>query len=241
MKHTLTDFLRHAAVPVGNTLYIWGGGWNEADTGAGPDACRLDASARWQKFYRLHATADYDFNQFRYAIKDGLDCSGFIGWAIYGALEETDGKPGYVVSSTDMASSLEKRGLGVCLPDNREVFALPGDIVSMRGHVYLSLGICADGSQLLLHSSPPAPAFCGTELSGYSMASRTAESIMATLYPAHTAIFPHRACNHRQYTEGTTVFRFHSTCLPDTDRLRSRSPAELISFLFPTFPLQNHI
>ena len=31
---TVQNFLATSLEPVGNTLYIWGGGWNEEDTGA---------------------------------------------------------------------------------------------------------------------------------------------------------------------------------------------------------------
>lgn len=39
--HTTTDFLKNALKPVGQTLYIYGGGWNEAQTGSGTEALTL--------------------------------------------------------------------------------------------------------------------------------------------------------------------------------------------------------
>ncbi len=30
---TLADFIRTGLIPCGQVLYVWGGGWNEEDTG----------------------------------------------------------------------------------------------------------------------------------------------------------------------------------------------------------------
>lgn len=49
--HTTTDFLRNALKPVGQTLYIYGGGWNEAQTGSGTESLTLDLSKEWKSFY----------------------------------------------------------------------------------------------------------------------------------------------------------------------------------------------
>lgn len=44
-QKTLQNFLTIAIQPVGQTMYVWGGGWNEEDTGAGkmPNASGLFA------------------------------------------------------------------------------------------------------------------------------------------------------------------------------------------------------
>ena len=47
---SLLDFLQTAVQPVGSTMYIWGGGWNEEDTGAGVEAVTLGVSSRWAEF-----------------------------------------------------------------------------------------------------------------------------------------------------------------------------------------------
>ena len=38
---TLRNLLKTAMAPVGSTMYIWGGGWNKADNGAGADGLRI--------------------------------------------------------------------------------------------------------------------------------------------------------------------------------------------------------
>lgn len=49
--HTTTTFLKNALKPVGQTLYIYGGGWNEAQTGSGTEALTLGLSKEWKSFY----------------------------------------------------------------------------------------------------------------------------------------------------------------------------------------------
>ena len=38
---TLENLLKTALLPIGNTMYIYGGGWNEEDTGAGIEAMTI--------------------------------------------------------------------------------------------------------------------------------------------------------------------------------------------------------
>ena len=74
--------LRTSLLPVGQTMYIWGGGWNQDDAGAGIEAVTLGVSKRWAE-YAAWQTEQYDFDQTRYQSHDGLDCSGYIGWLLY--------------------------------------------------------------------------------------------------------------------------------------------------------------
>lgn len=38
---TLKHFLKTSIKPVGQTMYVWGGGWNKADTAAGKEARQM--------------------------------------------------------------------------------------------------------------------------------------------------------------------------------------------------------
>ena len=49
--HTTTEFLKNVLKPVGQTLYIYGGGWNEAQTGSGTETLTLGLSKEWKSFY----------------------------------------------------------------------------------------------------------------------------------------------------------------------------------------------
>ena len=54
-KRTLKNFLKTALMPVGKTMYVWGGGWNKEDTGAGIEAVSIGLSPNWEKFTRKQA------------------------------------------------------------------------------------------------------------------------------------------------------------------------------------------
>ena len=173
---TVRNLLQTAMEPVGTTLYMFGGGWNwqdgkyangaDADAVAGWQARSIGVQPDWIRFYREHdqsytyrtenAPSTYyphrGFNQYYYA---GLDCSGYVGWVLYNTLETQDGLPGYVTKSTKMAKRLSERGFGTWTHSvSSGTTPRPGDIMSMSGHVWLSLGSCADGSVVIAHSTP---------------------------------------------------------------------------------------
>lgn len=108
-QRTLRNFLATALSPIGSTLYVWGGGWNEEDTGAGTEAVSIGLGPEWKSFYDSHGS-DYDFDDYRYLIHSGLDCSGFVGWAIYNTFNSTSGGDGYVMGATRMAAEFSRRG-----------------------------------------------------------------------------------------------------------------------------------
>ena len=170
-ERTLKNFLRTALMPVGRTLYIYGGGWDWQDKGASELARTIGVSDDWSRFFDLQDTGytykDADpansyfpyghFNEYYYA---GLDCSGYVGWTLYNTFENENGKEGYVFSSTENSRRLSDRGWGslrqkVPGTDKRDDSSVhPGDVISIKGHVWLSLGTCKDGSVLMVHSTP---------------------------------------------------------------------------------------
>lgn len=168
---TLENFLRTALMPVGKTLYIYGGGWNWQDTAASVQARTLGVSPDWVRFFEENdgsftykdpdpAVSYYPFGKFNEYYFAGLDCSGYVGWVLYNTFETEDGAPGYVVFAKDFAKMLSERGYGtwsrsVSIPDGSGSFAMaPGDIMCMDGHVWISLGTCRDGSVVIVHSTP---------------------------------------------------------------------------------------
>lgn len=229
---SLLDFLKTAAQPVGTTMYIWGGGWNEEDTAAGIEAVTLGLSPQWAAFAAAQDKS-YNYKNHRYQIHDGLDCSGYVGWAVYNTLETENGLEGYVSSSTGMAQALADRGLGTCTPAGELDSYTPGDIMSMKGHVWICVGACSDGSVLLLHSSPPGVRFCGTRLpdGSTSEAISLAEKIMKTQYPQWYARYPDCAssCSYLQ----ASALRWREDVLSDELCLRSMGAEEVAELLFP--------
>lgn len=156
--HTTTTFLKNALKPVGQTLYIYGGGWNEAQTGSGTEALTLGLSKEWKSFYDSQDSS-YNYENYMYEIHKGLDCSGYVGWTIYNTLEtKSNHSNGYVLKAEEMTKAFANMKLGSYKDSIQN--AKPGDIVSMaNAHVYIVLAVCEDGSLLIAHSSPPALKF----------------------------------------------------------------------------------
>lgn len=229
---SLLGFLQIAIRPVGQTMYVWGGGWNEEDTGAGEEAVTLGISPAWAEFAAKQDSA-YNYKETKYQIHDGLDCSGYVGWAVYNVLETENGKEGYVLSSTKMAEEFASRGLGEYIPAKEMSRWQAGDIMSMKGHVWIAVGMCEDGSVLLLHASPPGVIFCGTEHAdgSQSLAVSLAERIMQTYYPEWYAKFPECARPHSYLTKSSAM-RWSRDVLSDEEGLVNMSAEEIISVLF---------
>ncbi len=176
-EKTVMNFIKTSLMPVGTALYVFGGGWDWQDTGSAIQARTLGVSSDWVRFFnsqdesytfrdknddkslRDPKTSYFPFggyNEYYYA---GLDCSGFVGWTIYNTFETENGRPGYVCSSTKMARRFaEEYGWGdfsqkVAPSESNSYKLRPGDIVSIKGHVWISLGTCDDGSVVIVHST----------------------------------------------------------------------------------------
>ncbi len=229
-SQTVECLLRTALLPVGSTMYVWGGGWNEEDTGAGPGATTLGTVSQWAEFAAL-CDEDYNYKDHKYEILNGLDCSGYVGWVVYNVFEEEEGKEGYVFKSTDTAKVYSELGWGELLENPAEF--LPGDVVSMKGHVWISLGMCEDGSTVLLHASPPGVSICGTPGEGEDTgeAVRLAENYMTAYYPAWQDKYPKRDVK-ASYKENVTVLRWNSETLSDAEKWQKMSAEEVLKQLF---------
>jgi len=223
----IRKLLQTAMLPVGSTMYIWGGGWNEEDTGAGVGATTIGLYPEWETFAAAQS-ADYNMKEHRYEILKGLDCSGYIGWLVYNMFETEDGQQGYVYKSTDTAWAYSELGWGDYM-EAPSAF-LPGDVVSMKGHVWLSLGSCADGSVLLLHSSPPGVSLCGTLLAdgSESEAVRLAREYMTMNYPEWQKKYPARGVSH-SYLDAVGLLRWKEEVMPGAEAYRLLKAEEVLA------------
>lgn len=229
---SILDFLRIAVQPVGTTMYVWGGGWNEEDTGAGIEAVTLGVSPRWAEFAAQQGSG-YDMNDTRYQIHDGLDCSGYVGWAMYNVLETENDRPGYVMASTKMAKAYADMGLGTYIPASEIIDWKAGDIMSMQGHVWIVVGQCGDGSVLFLHASPPGVMFSGTKNAdgSESEATQLAEQIMKDQFPDWYARFPDSARPYSYLTDSSAM-RWSTDVLSDYEGLREMTAEEVAAMIF---------
>ncbi|HMM06940.1 MAG TPA: hypothetical protein PKD52_09770 [Clostridiales bacterium] len=231
---TLKNLLETALAPVGSTMYIYGGGWNEADDGAGEDAVSIGVAPQWRDFFSLQK-ANYDFHH-HHDRRDGLDCSGYVGWVLYNVFRKESGGEGYVLPSAEMAKTFAAYGWGTYLPAKEVGDYCPGDLMSSKErHVYIVLGACADGSVLLLHASPPGVMLSGTVTPAgetESNAVSLAEYYLKTYYPAWYEKFPACGRGLSYLTEYDQLRWDLGGVLKDPEGYRFLPPPLLLADLF---------
>lgn len=235
-KSTLKRLLLTGLLPVGSTMYVWGGGWNEADTGAGKEARTIGVSRQWERFF-LKQTDSYDYRTTRYQISNGLDCSGYIGWCIYNIMNTADGEEGYVMLAQDMAGNFASRGWGTFTDRSMVKDHCAGDIMSSDSHVWMAVGPCGDGSVVLLHSSAPGVQLAGTpSKSGNtdSEAVRLASCYMKKYYPQWYIKYPDCAKDSKYLTEFAQMRWDISgdAVMTDPEGYRNMSAEQILKDLF---------
>ena len=263
---TLANLLKTAQEPAGTTLYIYGGGWNWQDESASVQARSLGVSSDWVTFFNsqdedytfkaedpAHSYYPYgSYNEYYYA---GLDCSSYMGWIIYNTFETENDREGYVRGSTGFAKMLSEQGWGewtqdIEAPDGENGYEMkPGDIMSINGHVWMSLGTCEDGSVVILHSSPSdsrtGQPGAGVQISAIGEdesceAYLLADEYMSEYYPEWYERYPIYLCDPDTYFsfEGEDAGRFtwntngKNSGLTDEEHLQDMDPAEVLEFLY---------
>ena len=236
---TIKNFLTTALAPVGSTMYIWGGGWNKADTGAGADGLRIGLNANWRKFCAKQKV-DYNYKKHRFAFGKGLDCSGFVGWSIYNITKTKTGKKpgeGYVMKASKIASAYAKYGWGTYKKAKKVKNWKPGDIMSSPTHVYIVVGSCADGSVVLVHSSPAGVRLSGTtDKKGRknSEAVKLAKKYMKKYYPSWYKRYP--SCEKgRSYLTDYAQFRWKAgkgKMISDPDGYQKKNAKQVLKDLY---------
>ena len=176
---TLKNFISTSFQPLGTTLYVFGGGWDFQDVGTSNDGRTIGISQNWVKFFDEHNenytfkdeddknNTYYPFGEYNLYYYAGLDCSGYVGWALYNTLyKDSLSNNGFVVSSKNIAKSLYNKNYGEWMHNvegssytNPDYALLTeelkvGDILSTNGHVMIVLGKCKDGSFIIIHSTP---------------------------------------------------------------------------------------
>ena len=231
-RKTIGNLLVTALEPVGSTMYIWGGGWNDEDNASGGGSVQIGVSSRWAEF-ATKQDATYDFETTRFQRADGLDCSGYLGWCVYNVMESRSGKEGYVVKATCMALNYAKRGWGTFSEAGKASAFIAGDIMSMDGHVWMVVGSCKDGSVVLLHSTPPGVGLAGTLLADGSKSEAVvlAEEYMRTYYPDWYERYPKCEQPYSYLTDSASMSWGRKT-LSDKEGLTGMPAAEVLDWMF---------
>lgn len=235
--NTIKEFLKNALKPVGNTMYVYGGGWNKEDTGAGETARTIGVAPQWQSFYH-HQDSSYDSSKYRYHIEKGLDCSGYVGWAVYNTLEDENMQPGYVFLAQEFADKMSALGLGEKISKENITNYKPGDIMSSKSdeHVWIVVGECDDGSIVLLNSSPPGVTISGTVSplgNQNSEAVQIAKKYLCEAYDEWYSRYSYQV-KPMSYLTNYDQFRWYTdgrTDMRDTEGYYNKKPDEIIDEL----------
>ena len=135
-------------------------------------------------------------------------------------------------------------------PDGKNGYVMkPGDIMSINGHVWISLGTCEDGSVVIVHSTPSysrsGQPGGGVQISAVGddescEAALLAEKYMSEYYPAWYARYPIYLCDPDIYFtfEGEWAGKFSwetqnpGSGLSDPDNIQDLSPEEVLAELY---------
>lgn len=226
---TIKNFLAGAMQPVGGTLYIWAGGHDEGD------ATRKGLNPKWKTFYNSKS-GSYNYANYRYQYGNGLDCSGFVGWAVYQIMETRSGAGWYTTVSGSTGTFYKGKGFGSTRVSGKiNQKYVPGDILYNANHVWIVVGQCADKSVVLVHATPPCVQIAGTPTPGGSYNSQAitvAKQYMKKYYPSTVSKFSLGSSVSMSYLNAYSLFRWNAATLSDPDGYKSMTANQILDNLY---------
>lgn len=228
---TIKRFIKTALIPVGHTMYVYGGGWDETDTAASVEARTIGESKQWNKFYMAQSSL-YNYKDYLHLSSLGLDCTGYIGWAIYNLLYNENNRQGFVFKSGVLGEKLHLLGLGSITHAEHVNTRHCGDIFysAKCSHAYICVGECPDKSVVLLHASPPGVMVSGTKTpeNKDSLAITIAQRFMHNHFPDWINRYPD-VSRGTDYLQGYNRFRFYNVLVPDPDDFTLLDPEDALA------------
>ena len=230
---TIKNYLAGALEPVGEALYVWGGGWT--------DSTRKGVSPKWKEWYDSQ-TSSYDYNNYRDLSAanraKGLDCSGFVGWSAYQVMQTKSGiGSGYTVVSGDVGPYYKSLGWGDILTQSNlstsDWELLPGDVGYNSGHTWIVLGQCEDKSVVIVHSTPQAGCQISgtpTPTGGYTSQAITLAQKYMSRYPGYTKFDYHTSSGN--YVRNGNYLRWNRSTLSDPDGYLEMTADQILADLF---------
>lgn len=230
---TIKNYLAGAFQPLGQVLYVWGGGWN--------DSTRKGLSPTWKTWYDSQDSS-YNYRNYNDLSTTnrakGLDCSGFVGWSAYQVMQtKSNVGSGYTVVSGSVGSSYVSRGWGTIMTQSKlastKYKMYPGDIGYNDGHTWIVVGQCSDMSCVIIHSTPQA----GVQLSGTTTPSGNYDSqavALATKYmkkfSGYSKYTYKPSCGN--YIRNGSYLRWNSSTLSDPDGFKNMTADQILAQLF---------
>lgn len=230
---TIKNYLLGAMQPVGQALYVWGGGWN--------DSTRKGVSPMWKKWYDSQSKS-YDYNNYRDLSTanraKGLDCSGFVGWAAYQVMQQSSGVgSGYTVVASDVGGYYKSLGWGGLVTQSwlsKHNWTLKaGDVGYNSGHTWIVVGQCSDKSAVIVHSTPQA----GCQISGtptpdgnYSSQAITLAKKYMAKFSGYTKYDYHTSSGN--YIRNGNYLRWNRNTLADPDGYLNKTADQILADLF---------
>ena len=168
-----------------------------------------------------------------------MECSGFVGWSVYNINKTKNGKQGqgYVTKASKAASTYAKYGWGTYKKTIAVKDWKPGDIMSSPTHIYIVVGSCADGSVVLVHSSPAGVRLSGTpDKKGRtnSEAVKLAKKYMKKYYPSWYKRYP--SCKKdKSYLTDYAQFRWRAgkgKMISDPDGYQKKNARQVLKDLY---------
>ena len=252
-EKTLTNLIKTAVMPAGCVNYVYGGGWDWQDVASSSQAKSIGVADSWTDFFfsqdgNYKYKPDYypngGWNEYYYA---GLDCSGYVGWVIYNVMNTADGAEGYVMSSTKMAGNFAERGWGTATTSFKAADFKPGDIFSMKGHVWMCIGTCSDGSIVIAHSTP-SKSRIGNDGGGVQLSAigdsknceayQLADKYMSQFCPEWYARYEVALKSYADYTAlsgagtGKFTWKLDGGVLSDPDGIFNMSAADVLKTIY---------
>lgn len=230
---TIKNYLAGALKPVGQALYVWGGGWT--------DATRKGVSPTWKEWYDSQSSS-YDYNYYRDLSAanraKGLDCSGFVGWSAYQVMQKSSGVgSGYTVVSGEIGSYYKSLGWGNIVTQANlsasDWVLKPGDVGYNSGHTWIVIGQCSDKSVVIVHSTPQAGcqiAGTCTPTGGYeSEAIQLARKYMSKYYGFNKYNYHTSSGN---YIRNGNYLRWNRNTLSDPEGYLNKTADQILYDLF---------
>ena len=144
---------------------------------------------------------------------------------------------GYVMKASKMASSFARYGWGTYKSAAGIKDFKAGDVMSSSTHVYIVVGSCADGSVVLVHSSPAGVRLSGTpDKKGRtnSEAVKLAKKYMKKYYPSWYKRYP--SCKKdKSYLTDYAQFRWRAgkgKMISDPDGYQKKNARQVLKDLY---------